>query len=99
VSERLFVLIGWDGADGPQRRPEQRPAHLANCAPLDAAGGIVHGGPLLDESGSPIGSVIVFAAKDLESARAFAAADPYVTGGVFERHVVYETRAVFPGGD
>ena len=98
-AQRLFTLIGWDGPDGLERRKVQRTAHLQNLEPLDAGGRIVHGGPLLDAEGSPIGSVIVFSADDLEAARAFAAGDPYVTGSVFERYEVYETRAVFPGGE
>ena len=98
-AQRLFTFIGWDGPDGPARRKQHRPAHLRNLEPLDREARVVHGGPLLDAAGAPVGSVIVFAAEDLEAARAFAAGDPYVTGGVFERYEVYETRAVFPGGE
>ena len=40
--------------------------------------------------------MVFFEAEDLEAARAIAAADPYVTEGVFERHAVHETRVVLP---
>jgi len=56
----------------------------------------VYAGPLLDDAGSPCGSVVVFEAEDLASARRFAAGDPYVVEGVFERWEVLETRRVFP---
>ena len=92
----LFAFIGHDGARGAELRKRHRPAHLANLEPLAAAGRVVHAGPLLDEAGQPRGSVIVFEAEDLGAARAFAANDPYVVEGIFERHEVYETRVVFP---
>ncbi len=92
----LFVLIGHDGPQGPELRKLHRDAHLANLAPLDAAGRVVHAGPLLGEDGTPLGSLVVFEAPSLASAQAFAAADPYVVRGVFERYEVRETRVVFP---
>ena len=95
----LYALIGWDGPRGPELRKAHRPAHLAGPEPLDAAGRILHAGPLLDAEGRPRGSLIVFEAADLAEARALAARDPYVVEGVFERHEVHETRVVFPGGE
>lgn len=92
----LFVLIGRDGARGLELRARHRAAHLANLRPLAEAGRIVYAGPLLDDAGSPCGSVVVFEAEDLASARRFAASDPYVVEGVFERWEVLETRRVFP---
>ena len=92
----LFALIGHDGPRGLELRGEHREAHLANLEPLDAQGRVRHAGPLLDEDGQPVGSVILFEADDLAAARAFAAGDPYVAHGVFERHEVFETKRVFP---
>src|SRR5690606_31953984 len=92
----LFVLIGRDGAQGAALRPRMREAHLANLKPLADAGRVVHAGPMLDDAGAPCGSVVVFEAPDLASARAFAASDPYVVEGVFESWEVRETRRVFP---
>ena len=92
----LFCLIGRDGARGPELRRQHREAHLANLEPLEHAGRIRYAGPLVDPEGDPCGSVIVFEAPDLEAAQAFAARDPYVTRGIFERHEVLETRQVFP---
>ena len=92
----LFVFIGHDGPRGSELRPELRPDHLAGLEGLETLGRIRHAGPMLDEAGQPMGSVILFEAESLEEARAIAAADPYVTRGVFERHEVRETRVVFP---
>ena len=91
-----FALIGYDGPDGLELRKLHRDRHLANLKPLDDAGRVVYGGPILDEEGSPLGSVVVFDAPSLEAARRFAASDPYVQEGVFGRYEVYETRMVFP---
>ena len=93
---RLFAIVGWDGPRGAELRKLHRPAHLDHVAPLDALGHIIHAGPLLDESGDPIGSILIIRAESLDSARALAARDPYVVEGIFERHEVHETRTVFP---
>ncbi len=92
----LYVFIGRDGERGPELRKTHRPAHLERLEDLANAGKIPHAGPLLSESGDPVGSLILFEADDLQSARRFAAADPYVVGGVFASHEVHETKVVFP---
>jgi hypothetical protein len=92
----LFAFTGHDGPRGRELRWTHRPAHLARWQPLDAAGRVLHGGPLLDDEGQPIGSLLIFEAPSLAEARAFAAGDPYVVEGIFERWEVRETRAVFP---
>ena len=51
---------------------------------------------MLDDSGAPCGSVVIFEAESLEAAKALAAGDAYVTEGIFERYEVRETRVVFP---
>ena len=91
-----FVLIGRDGARGAELRPRVREAHLRNLQPLVDAGRVVYAGPLLDDAGVPCGSLVVFEADDLATARGFAARDPYVVEGVFERWEVLGSRQVFP---
>ena len=75
----LFVIIGTDGPRGQALRPGLRAAHLARLEALERDGRLVLAGPFADGSGS----LIVIAADSLDDARAFAEADPYVTGGVF----------------
>lgn len=94
----LFVLIGRDGPRGLDLRKLHRAAHLANLEPLERAGRIRYGGPLVDRSGAPCGSVVVFEAPDAAAARALAESDPYVVEGVFASWEVLETRQVLPAG-
>jgi uncharacterized protein YciI len=89
-------MIGRDGPHGAERRRLHRQAHLDGIEALDREGRIRHAGPLIDESGAPCGSVILFEAPDLASAKAQAAGDPYVVEGIFERHEVFETKVIFP---
>ena len=95
----LFCLIGRDGEQGGERRQKHRDAHLANLEPLARDGRVRFGGPLRDAAGQPVGSVVIFEAKNLAAAHDFAETDPYVTEGVFESWEVFETTAVFPRED
>jgi len=88
----LFCYVGYDGPAGLKQRPEARPKHLAHAEKLAAR----FVGPLLDESGSPCGSLFLFEAEDFQTARRIANADPYVELGVFERVEVFETKQVLP---
>ena len=92
----LYLFIGHDGPRGGALRKEHRPAHIEGLEALESASRIRHAGPILDDEGAPMGSVILFEADNLDEARAIAARDPYVTRGIFERHEVRETRVVFP---
>ena len=91
-----FVLIGHDVSESAQERKQHRPAHIDGIERLEAAERIRFAGPMLDDEGRPIGSIILFEAADLEEARDVAARDPYVCEGVFDRHEVREVRQVFP---
>lgn len=93
----VFALIGWDAPDTASLRQEHRPEHLAGLNALVAAGRLRQAGPLLDTEGNPSGSLVVFEADSLAAAQAFAAADPYITNGVFARYEVHETKVVLPG--
>jgi len=91
-----YALIGHDAPGRLELRKRHRDAHLANLRALDEAGRVRHAGPLLDDSGAPCGSVVIFEAKSLEAAQELAAGDAYVTEGIFERYEVRETRVIFP---
>jgi len=92
----LYVLIGRDGPAGLAKRKLHREAHLANLKPLSDAGRVRYAGPLLDDEERPCGSVVVFEAESLAAAREFAAGDPYVVQGIFERWEVFGSMKVFP---
>ena len=91
-----FILIGHDISEGAEKRKRHRPSHIQGIESLETAERIHFAGPMLDAEGEPMGSVILFEARDLEEARGIAARDPYVCEGVFERHEVREVRQVFP---
>ena len=88
----IFVIIGYDGPDGPARRTVHRQAHLDRMDPLNKAGKVILAGPLTDGAGS----LIVIEAGSLEEATAFASGDPYVTQGVFARYEVHPFLQVYP---
>jgi uncharacterized protein YciI len=79
----LFAMIGTDRPGAIEARLAARPEHLAY---LQAHPDVVKlAGPLLDDDGSPIGSLVVFEAPSRAEVEAFAAKDPYALAGVFER--------------
>jgi hypothetical protein len=91
-----FIYIGHDGPRGEELRKIVRDRHIASLEGLEAQGRIVYAGPLRDASGKPSGSVIIFEAEDLATAKELAKNDPYTSEGVFERVDVYESMQVFP---
>jgi uncharacterized protein YciI len=77
----LFVIVAEDKPDALDLRLSLRPEHLAYMA---AQGERVKlGGPFLGPDGGMVGSLVIVEAPDLAAAQAFAAADPFTTGGLF----------------
>lgn len=85
-----YVITGKDGLGALEKRKAVRPAHLARAKALVDAGRMLIAGPCpAIDSPDPgpagfSGSLIVADFASLEDARAWIAADPYVTHGVFE---------------
>ncbi len=88
----LFVIIGHDAPDAKDKRPLNRPAHLAHLEPLAQQGKILLAGPFTDGSGS----LIVIDAPSRDAVWEVLAHDPYVTSGVFNRVEVKPFLQVFP---
>ncbi len=69
-------------------KPDSLPLRLANRdahrAHIDRSGVVEMAGPLLDESGSMAGSLIVLSVATMAEARAWTDADPYAQAGLFE---------------
>jgi uncharacterized protein YciI len=86
----LYAIIGKDAPGALAIRRQVRPGHLARAQQLVDAGRMVLAGPCpAIDSPDPgpagfSGSVIIAEFESLDAARAWAAADPYVTAGVFE---------------
>lgn len=75
-------------------RAETRTDHLAYVrARIDQ---VVVAGPLLDDEGQPIGSMLLMDFPDRRAAVAFAADDPYARAGLFQSVAVTAWRQVFP---
>ncbi len=75
-------------------RQATRPAHLAY---IEAhADRVIVAGPLLDETGEPIGSMLLMEFPDYRSAVAFAAEDPYAKAGLFASVAVTAWQQVLP---
>ncbi len=86
-----YVIIGRDKPDAQARRQLQRPDHLARLEALRDDGRLLTAGPFpAIDSSDPgpagfCGSLIVAEFVSLAAAKVWAEADPYVSGGVYER--------------
>ena len=92
----LFVILNEDKPGSFELRMSARPKHLVWLE--EKVADLVMVGPMLDEEGKPKGSVLIVDKPDLEAARAFAAADPYVEAGLFARSTVSPFRSVYKDG-
>jgi uncharacterized protein YciI len=88
----LFVIIGYDGPDGPGLRPSVRPAHLENLKTLIEQKRLIIGGPFTDGAGS----LMIVEMESQAQAEEFIRNDPYVKQGVFARVEVRPFRQVAP---
>jgi hypothetical protein len=75
-------------------RAATRLRHLEHVA--TAGDRLLVAGPLLDEDGAPIGSLLIVDFDDRKAAIQFAAADPYAQAGLFASVAVTAWRKVFP---
>ena len=78
----LFAIICTDKPSSLETRKSNREAHLAFLSELGDR--LKAGGPFLDESGSPSGSLLIIEAASPGEARASAENDPYALAGLFE---------------
>lgn len=98
----LYAIIGDDAPGSLERRLAARPAHLERLKALQDAGRLLLAGPCpAIDAPDPgpagfAGSLIVAEFESLAAAEAWAAADPYVTAGVFARTTVRPFRKVLP---
>ena len=91
----LFVVDCQDHPHAFALRQATRETHLAYLASLGRA--VRLGGPVLDDEGRSIGSVLIVEAADATAARAIADADPYARAGLFAQVAVRPWRCVIGG--
>ena len=92
-----FAIVAHDAPGTAPLRAATRPRHLDHLRGLGDR--LVLAGPLLDEAGGAIGSLVIVRLDDLAAARAFADADPYARAGVFAEVRVAAWRRVLPEPD
>jgi len=88
------IVVARDGEDdaAPDRRMAARGAHFDRMRSLAADGTLLFGGAILEApDGRMTGSVAVTRHTSHDAARAFWAADPYVTGDVWRQMAFHAT--------
>lgn len=90
----LFAIHCIDKPLQQALRASTRSAHLAYLE--SASDRVLVAGPLLDDEGAPIGSMMLMEFPDRRAAVAFAADDPYARAGLFASVAVTAWRQVLP---
>lgn len=97
-----YLIIGHDQPESLAARQLHRPAHLARLHDLREQGRLLLAGPLpaidSDEPGPAgfVGSAIVAEFVSQQAAIEWAEADPYRSGGVYQRVDVFPFKKVLP---
>tara|TARA_R110002012_G_scaffold319664_1_gene540947 strand:- start:727 stop:999 length:273 start_codon:yes stop_codon:yes gene_type:complete len=76
----LVALIARDKPGALDTRMANRAAHLDY---VEKSGIVMHAGPMLDDDGQMIGSLLILEVDDMEKAMQWAAGDPYSKAGLF----------------
>lgn len=98
----LYAITAQDTPDSLEKRMAARPAHIARLQALQDAGRLLLAGPFpAVDSNDPgaagfSGSLIVAEFTALETAVAWAQADPYVDAGIYAKVEVKPFRKTFP---
>ena len=98
----FYAIIAQDIENSLSMRMEARPSHVARLNELKDEGRLILAGPHpsidVSEPGDAgfSGSLIVAEFDDLQQARQWADADPYVTTGVYSSVVVKPFNKVLP---
>lgn len=90
----FFALICHDTPGALALRTDNRAAHLAY---IDSTGVVAQAGPLLDDDGGMIGSLVILDVADRAAAQAWADGDPYAQAGLFDRVEIVAWKRVIGG--
>ena len=97
-----YAIIAEDTPNSLEKRLSARPAHLARLTELQSQGRLLLAGPFpAIDSADPgpagfTGSLIVAEFTSLETAKAWADADPFVNAGVYKNVIVKPFRKTLP---
>jgi len=98
----LYAIIADDVPNSLEKRLDARPSHLARLTALQDQGRLVLAGPFpaIDSIDPGVagfsGSLIVAEFSDLETAKKWAEADPFVSAGVYKNVIVKPFRKTLP---
>lgn len=98
----LYSIVSTDVPDSLPLRKQARPKHLARLQALQEEGRLILAGPNpAVDSNDPgdagfTGSLVIAEFPDLDTARAWADADPYVAAGVYADVSVKPFKKVLP---
>ena len=98
----LYTIIAEDAPNILEKRLENRPSHLARLTALQNQGRLLLAGPFpaIDSIEPGVagfsGSLIVAEFSDLETAKQWAEADPFVSAGVYKNVIVKPFRKTLP---
>lgn len=97
-----YAIIGQDFPNSLEKRIASRPAHVARLQALQAQGRLMLAGPFpaidAEDPGTAgfTGSLIIAEFSSLAEAEAWADAEPYLAGGVYEKVSVKPFKRTFP---
>lgn len=77
----LITLIARDKPGALNIRKANREAHLAY---IKETGVVAQAGPLLDDAGEMIGSLVILEVEDMAAAQGWVDNDPYAKAGLFD---------------
>jgi uncharacterized protein YciI len=98
----LYIIVAEDVENSLEKRLAARPAHLARLTELQNQGRLLLAGPFpAIDSVDPgpagfTGSLIVAEFANLEAAKTWAEADPFVSAGVYANVTVKPFRKTLP---
>ena len=98
----FYVIIAEDASNSLEKRLANRPAHLARLNELQNQGRLLLAGPMpaidsIDPGPAGFtGSLIVAEFSDLQAAKDWANADPFVNAGVYANVSVKPFRKTLP---
>lgn len=98
----LYAILSVDVEDSLEKRKSARPAHLERLQELQNAGRLIIAGPHpAIDSNDPAeagftGSLVIAEFDNLDEAKNWADADPYVKAGVYASVSVKPFKQVFP---
>ncbi len=98
----LYSIFAYDVKNSLPLRAKARPEHIARLKALDEAGHLILAGPNpAIDSETPgdagfTGSLIVVEFENLEAAQQWAAEDPYIDAGVYEKVEIKPFKKVLP---